>query len=153
MYRLSLVFLMLLSGSQQNPVAKPDVPSPNNGPTGTQEAPQGCPPVEHSINSGPPYLQKSINADTVAPQGEKDKCECGQSKGPIAAVGVGVGGAWADINPQAPNTTSAPQKNVDTSTPHTTTVRCGENGIFGVLINNELHTVQVTCYEGKNHQK
>lgn len=91
---------------------------------------------EHSINKGAPYLLKSINVDTVAPQGEKDKCECGQSKGPIAVI---------------PNAKLAPT--VDSSTPHTTTVRCGENGIFGVLINNELHTVQVTCYEGKNHQK
>ena len=101
-------------------------------------------PLEHSINSGPPYLQKSINADTVAPQGEKDKCECGQSKGPITAapVGVGVGGAWADIHPPAP------QKNVDTSTPHTTTVKCPD-GIFGIMINNDNRTVQVTCFEHK----
>lgn len=98
--------------------------------------------TEHSINKGAPYLLKSVNADQVAPGGEKDKCECGQSKGPIAAVGVGVGGAWADIHPAA----------VDNSTPHTTTVRC-DDGVFGVLINNDSRTVQVTCWEKKDHNR
>lgn len=98
MYKATLGLLLLLQTASQ--------PQLRNDKKSMSDWPVGRPLYEPAINNGAPFLQKSVNAEDVAPL----------------------------------------KLTVDNSTPHTTTVHC-KDGVFGVLINNETRTVQVTCYE------